>query len=65
VKTDWNPKWAFPWYVAMAVVVGGYAVFRMVRGGDSFIFFLLFAVFAFNAWANWYTRRKRAHSPPE
>ena len=56
------PKWVAPAYLVLAITMGGFVVYKVVRGGEWFIFLMLFLVFGFNAWANWYQRRKVAKS---
>ena len=57
------PKWLAPTYLVTAILTTGLAVFYVMRGRDWFGFPGLFALyFWFNAWGNWYQRRKVSDS---
>ena len=56
------PKWVAPAYLALTVLMTGLLVYKVVQGRDWFVTALLVLVFGFNAWGNWYQRRKIAKS---
>lgn len=56
------PKWVAPAYLVGAITMAGWLIYEAVRGKEWFMPALLVLVFGFNAWANWYQRRKVADS---
>ena len=56
------PKFAAPTYLVLAILWTGGLVYQMVRGKNWGVFAPFAFLFWFNAWANWYRRRKVAKS---
>lgn len=57
------PKWSFPAYIVLTIAVGAIFVYRVVRGGEWFIFLMLFLVFGFNVYVSWHVRKKATDTP--
>jgi lipopolysaccharide export LptBFGC system permease protein LptF len=57
------PKWSFPAYIVLTIAVGAIFVYRVVRGGEWFIFLMLFLVFGFNVYVSWHVSKKATDTP--